>query len=107
MDIKGERMLEERYEPEGKLAQHLITPNALQRLPHLFGGKRGSFVSGTATIPFPLFFRVTEVGTISISRRPSPARISSSWPGFRPRACLSGLGTTIRPAASMVAFMAW
>jgi hypothetical protein len=25
MDIKGERMLEERYEPEGKLAQHLMS----------------------------------------------------------------------------------
>ena len=69
--------------------------------------RTGSSISGIATSPFPRFFSCIRVGAISISRRPSPARISSDWPGFRPRACRNGFGTTIRSAASMVDFMAY
>lgn len=65
----------------------------------------GSRASGTATRPFPRFLSRIGVGAISISNRPSPARISSACPGFSPSACRSALGTTRRPAASKVTFM--
>ena len=66
----------------------------------------GKGVSETATKPLPRFSSRICVGAISISRRPSLTRISSAWPGPKPRACRSGLGTTILPVASMVAIMA-
>src|SRR5213594_4021483 len=65
----------------------------------------GSLASGTATSPLPRFFSFMGVEAISISSRPSPARISSGWPGLSPRAWRSGLGATILPARSMTAFM--
>src|SRR6266568_1876485 len=83
-------------------------PHHLQRRAHSSVSRTcsavsvGSLASGTATIPFPCFFSRIGVGAISISRCPSPARISSGCPGFKPRAWRSGLGTTIRPAASLV-----
>lgn len=55
---------------------------------------------------WPRLFSCMGVEAISISSRPAPARISSGWPGFSPSACRSGLGTTMRPARSMTAFMA-
>ena len=66
----------------------------------------GSSASDTATIPFPRFFSRMGVGAISMSRRPSPARICSGWPGFRPSVSRSALGTVIRPVASRVTFIA-
>ena len=66
----------------------------------------GNFVSGTATSVLPRFFNRIGVDAISISSRPSPARISSGWPGLSPSASRSGLGTTILPARSMAVFMA-
>ncbi len=65
----------------------------------------GRSASGTATTPLPRFCSRIGVEAISISSRPSPARISSGWPGLRPSACRRAFGTTIRPAVSMVAFM--
>lgn len=66
----------------------------------------GNLASGTATTPLPRLLSCIGVDAISISIRPSPARISSDWPGFRPSANRSGLGTTILPARSMTVFMA-
>lgn len=60
-------------------------PHALQGLANLFAVSTGNLVSGTATRPLPRFFNLILVGTISISRYPSPARISSGWPGFQPQ----------------------
>jgi len=65
----------------------------------------GSSMSGMATTCLPRFCNVMGVETISISIRPSAARISRNCPGFRFKACRRGFGTTIRPAASMVVFM--
>lgn len=42
----------------------------------------GSSTFGTATTFLPRFLRVIGVAVISISSRPSPARISRIWPGF-------------------------
>jgi hypothetical protein len=62
----------------------------------------GSSISGMATTPLPRFCNVIGVAATSISSRPSPARISRACPGFRWSAWRSDLGTTMRPAESMV-----
>src|SRR2546428_350068 len=56
--------------------------------------------------PLPRFFSCIGVEAIPIYSRPSPTRVSDGLPGFSPRACRNGLGTTILPARSMTAFMA-
>jgi len=65
----------------------------------------GSSISGIATTPAPRFRKVIGVAATSISSRPSPARISRDWPGFKLSAWRSDLGTTMRPAESMVVFI--
>jgi hypothetical protein len=65
----------------------------------------GSSISGMATTPLPRFCNVIGVAATSISSRPSPARISRACPGFKWSAWRSDLGTTMRPAESMVVFI--
>lgn len=65
----------------------------------------GNGSSDTATTPLPRLVKRTEVGAISISSRPSAARISSAWPGFNPSDSRRAFGTMIRPAISMVVRM--
>jgi hypothetical protein len=66
---------------------------------------RGSLVSGTATETLPLRLSCMGVGAAMISSLPSLAEISRAWPARRPSSSRNSLGTTIRPAASMVARM--
>jgi hypothetical protein len=66
----------------------------------------GSFARGTATRDFARPFKLIRVAGTSISMRPSLTSRSSSCPGRTPRASRSALGTTSRPAESMVVFMA-
>jgi len=66
----------------------------------------GGASSVTATTPRPCFSKRIAVAAISISKPESLAWISSVCPGKSPSASRSGFGTTILPAASMVAFMA-
>lgn len=61
-------------------------------------------MKGTAARDFPFPFNRIFVAGTSISRRPSLTRTSSSCPGRTPSASRSALGTTSRPAESMVVF---
>lgn len=58
---------------------HQRTRSSVSRTCSAISGGRS--VSGTATTPLPRLFSVMVVAASSISSRPSPARISSTWPG--------------------------
>src|SRR6266540_4911172 len=66
----------------------------------------GKVAEGTATRPCRRRSRRISTGAISISRRPSRTSSSSTCPGCTPNSSRSALGTTMRPAASMVVRMA-
>ena len=65
----------------------------------------GTLLLGTAVSDLPLPFKRIGVGGRPISRRPSLTCSSSSWPGRKPRRSRIALGTTSRPAESMVIFV--
>ena len=83
------------------------TSNALQCLADQFGCECRQFGIRNSNDAFTPHLESRRVEAISISRHPSPARISTSCPGLRPSASRRALGTTMRPALSMVAFTAF
>src|SRR6266508_2606320 len=74
-------------------------------LPTVSSVKGETRLRGTATVSLPRFTSRTSSGAGSISIRPSATRIVSSEPGEIPASSRILLGTTSRPARSMVVLM--
>src|SRR5712691_6006009 len=69
-------------------------------------GRVGKFSSATATGPWRRRSSRMLIGAIATCRRPSLISSSNTWPGCTPISSRRRLGTTIRPAESMVVLMA-